>query len=222
VFTIIRLRIVAFIMLAMGAVTPLSAHAATAAYVEPELIADADLAALSAAGDGAGFSLGMGDVLALVLDTPIGVTGGGNVTIFTVADRPGLAQAEIRIGSYNNGAPTISLTKTVNAGSPSNLANLFGKGCSLLGGCDYIEIVTTRTQGTAAAVEVDYVEVDGQIVEIAAPTPEPSVWLLMIVAFILTGARLKQLRKRQAHFVAPSASRNRLWPARAMLRTAHR
>lgn len=220
-FTITRLQIIAAITLVICGATSPSADAATATYVEPELISDAEIAALSASGDGAGFSIGLGDMLALLLDVPIGVSGGGNVTIFTLADRPGLAKAEIRIGSYNNGAPSITLTKTVNAGSPSNLSNLFGKGCSLLGGCDYIEIVTTRTQGQANSVEVDYVEVDGQIVEIAAPTPEPATWTLIIVAFVLTGLRLKAIRTRRGFFVLPSASRSPLLPSPAGLQIAH-
>lgn len=173
-----------------------SAHAATATYVAPSSISGPDLSALSTSGDGAGFLITLGQTLGIVLDTPIGVTSGGSVSVFTLAPSTGVARAQIRVGSYNGGSPVIAFTRNIRAGNNRTINNIFRRGCGVLSGCDYIEIITTRTRRGAEGAAVDYVEVNGEIVEVTSPTPEPSAWAMMIIGFAGLAARLKAARRR--------------------------
>lgn len=175
-----------------------SAHAATATYVIPSIIGEPDLSELSTQGDGEGFLLGLGDTLGIVLDDAVGVSSGGNISVFTLAPDSGAARATIRIGNYNNGAPQFAISGNVRAGNTRSFTNLFNRGCGILGGCNYIEIITNRTRRGADGVDVDYVTVDGELVQVASPTPEPSVWTLMILGFAAVALRLKALRRNGA------------------------
>ena len=188
-----------------------SAHAATATYVIPSDIAEPELNALSTQGDNAGLLLGLGDTLAIVLDDLVGDVSGGNISVFTIAPDTGASRATIRIGRYNNGAPQFAISRNVRAGNTRNFTNLFNRGCGLLGGCDYIEIITNRTRRGADGTRIDYVTVDGDVVQVASPTPEPSVWALMILGFAGVAMRLKALRRRGA--LAPSTPRGEFAPA---------
>lgn len=170
------------------------AAANTAVYVEPDEISDGDLFAISTEGDEQGFLLGLNETFAIVLDTPFSVNTRDRVSIFTLSPPTGVARGQVRFGSYNNGSPIIIASRNFRSGNTVNVNNLLQTGCQLLGGCDYIEITTTRTRRGAAGVEVDYVVVDGQVVEIASPSPEPSTWALMIIAFVGIAARLKTAR----------------------------
>ena len=155
-------------------------------------------------------------MLAIVLDTPIGVTSGGSVSVFTLPPGSGNARATIRIGSYNAGSPQIVFSRNVRAGQVRNLNNLFNRGCGILGGCDYIEIITTRVRRGAAGVSVDYIEVDGQLVQVTSPTPEPATWALMILGFTITAYRLKALRRARRtapQSFAPASLKLKIQPA---------
>ena len=148
------------------------------------------------------FLVALNQMLAIVLDTPIGVTSGGRVSVFTLPPSSGNARAIIRVGTYNGGSPQIVLSRNVRAGRVRNINNLFSNGCGILGGCDYIEIITTRVRRGAAGVEVDYIEVDGQLVQVTSPTPEPAAWAMMILGFAFTAYRLKALRPRSENSAA--------------------
>lgn len=225
-FSVFRIVMIAAITAAIMA-SP--AQAATATYIAPSTISGPDLTALSTSGDNAGFLVGLGQTLAIVLDTPIGVTSGGSVSIFTLAPSSGRARAVIRVGSYNGGSPTIAFSRNVRAGNVRNINNLFRRGCGILSGCDYIEIVTTRTRRGAEGVEVDYIVVNGEIVEVTSPTPEPPAWAMMIIGFGAIGLRLKAHRRarRQRLLNQPTrpafspASNSRLWPATRVRRIVH-
>jgi len=186
------LMIVAFAF----ALAPAPANAETAIFISPASMSPADQAALSTSGDNAGFLIGLNQTLALVLTQPVGAISGGRISIFTLAPFIGNARAIIRIGSYNGGSPIIAVSRNVRAGNDRNFNNLFRRGCGILGGCDYIEIITNRTRRGADGVVIDYIEVDGVIVEVTAPTPEPSTWALMILGFAATATRMKQLSRR--------------------------
>lgn len=196
----------AFTMM-LAAVTlcaPGTAFAATAVYVADAEIDAGTLEDLSTADDDAGYLIALNETLGIILDPAIASDAKNNITIYTVAPSQGSAHATIRFGSYNNGDPIFVASRNVKAGSSVSVKNLLQNGCQLLGGCDYIEIITTRTNKGAGGVEVDYITVDGQVVEVASPTPEPKTWAMMIIAFILVAVRLKALRKRA--FRPPSAS----------------
>jgi hypothetical protein len=173
------------------------AKAATATYVIPASISSPELAALSTQGDGAGFLIKFQQTLGIVLDQPVGVSNGGNITVFTLQPDLGRARATIRIGTYNNGSPQFVGSRNINAGRSRSVGNLFRRGCGVLGGCDYIEIITTRIRRGENGVNIDYITVDGEVVQVASPTPEPGAWALMIIGFAAVSMRLKALRRRQ-------------------------
>ena len=193
------------------ALAPGKANAATATFLSPAEISDADLAAISTSGDNTGFLVGLNQIFSFLIDPPLSPTSNTSISIFTLAPDSGSAHATIRFGSYNNGSPTFVASKNVKAGHNLNLGNLFQTGCGPLGGCDYVEIITNKTNKGAEGVEVDYVEVDGQVVEVVSPTPEPSTWAMMIMGFIIIAARLKHLKNGPpnpaASYFAPTISR---------------
>jgi hypothetical protein len=190
-------KISAALLFLLGVVKTLTpAHASTAVFTEPATLTASDVAALSTSGDAAGVNLALGEVLALLFDTPFGVSKSDSVSIFTLPPTTGAARLTINFGSYNGGSPVFAATRFVNAGSTLTVGNLFQQGCSAFGGCDYIEIITSRTQRGATGAEIDYVDVNGEVVSVAAPTPEPATWLMMIVGFALVAMRLKAIRFR--------------------------
>ena len=190
----------------LWAISSIGARAATATYVIPTNISDTDLASLSTQGDGNGFLVGFRQTLGILLNTRIGGTSGGNISVFTLAPSQGIARATISIGVYNNGNPQFATSRNVRAGNSRSIGNLFSRGCGVLGGCNYIEIFTYRSRRGANGVNVDYITVDGEVVQVTSPTPEPSAWALMIVGFMAVAMRLKALRKRrlQPHHTMPS------------------
>ena len=171
-----------------------TAHASTAVFTEPTTLSSGEIASLSTADDGAGVTIALNEILALLFDTPFGVSKTDSVSIFTVAPSVGSARLTVSFGRYNGGVPIFVETKSVNAGNTLTVGNLFQQGCSAFGGCDYIEIITTRTQRGASGAEVDYVDVNGEVITVAAPTPEPATWAMMILGFSLVAYRLKTLR----------------------------
>ncbi len=205
-----------------------AAHAVTATFTDPAAMTDDDRVALSTSGDGEGFLIGLNQTLGLLFDAPILTNAGDSLTVFTLPPASGVARARILIGAYNNGAPIFVRGRNVIAGGSRTInANAsLRNGCRLLGGCDYIAIITTRTRRGAAGVEVDYVVVDGEVVEVASPTPEPTTWALMIVAFAGVAARMKTLRRKNAATekrasARATAMRIPLLQATATRRTVH-
>lgn len=173
------------------------AQAATATFVAPRDITDAEANALSTTGDNDGYLIELNSIFGIVFDQPISGSGGDNISIFTLAPSTGTARATIRFGIYNGGSPQFVSSRNIQAGNSVNVSNLFQRGCGILGGCDYIEILTTRTNRDAEGVEVDYIDVNGEVVTITSPAPEPDIWLLMISGFALVAWRLKKLRYPQ-------------------------
>ncbi len=217
--------ILAVLACAFAAATP--ARAETATFSEPAVVDERDRAALSTQGDNAGYLLGLGDTIGIVFDTPLDLSRGDRISIFSLPPQTGAARAQIRFGSYNNGSPIILATRNFRAGNTRNLRISGGllSGCQLLGGCDYIEIVTTRTRGGAAGVEIDYILVDGRLVEVTTAQPEPQTWALMIIAFLLVAARLKsrraQLISQRSPPVARQARRIHPWQATTAPQIVH-
>lgn len=211
--------------LCVAAMAPNIARAETATFSEPAAMSDADRTALSTQGDNSGYLLALGERLGLVFNAPLQLNQGDRISVFSLPPQTGNARAQIRFGSYNDGSPIILASRNFRAGATGNIrvSNGLLSGCQLLGGCDYIEIITTRTRRGAGGVEIDYITVDGQVVEVASPSPEPTTWALMIVAFAGIAARLKVVRNERTRPRRISASRtgwrSRLWQAITAPRT---
>jgi len=194
------LRIIPILLL--PAVIVNDATASTATYVEPSSLDNGELFSLSSSTDSAGVFLGLGDTLALQFATPFGTSRNDRVTIFTLPPTQGVTIGRIRFGSYNDGAPTFVRTRRVRFGRAISSGNLFARGCSALGGCDYVEITVTRTRRGSTGAEVDYVDTNGVTTTVTAPSPEPQSWILMISGFFLVAWRMKKQRTPQQAAVA--------------------
>lgn len=171
------------------------ARAATATYDSSMTFASGPMTALSTPGDGLGQLVPLGEWISLLFAQPFGVSKTDTVSIFTLAPPVGDARLTISFGVYNNGNPVFVDTKSVNAGGTLTTNNLFQRGCSAFGGCDFIFITTTRQRNGATGATVDYVSVNGQPTDVTAPTPEPSVWAMMILGFAGVAWRLKRMRR---------------------------
>ena len=171
-----------------------AAQARTATFVKPAAIDPASLSALSTAGDNAGFSLNVGDALGILFDTPYATSRSDRISVFTLRPDTGRTRGLVRFGVFNNGSPIFYRTRFVNFGRTVSSGNLFNSGCSAFGGCDYVEIVVTQNRRGADGAEVDYVESGDAPTTIASPSPEPTIWALMMLAFAGVGLRMKALR----------------------------
>ena len=190
------------IVAVMGFVSPSftsNVRAETATFISSSLADSETLSTLSTQGDSEGFLVGEGQSLRLLFDTPFATSRRDRVSIFTLADTlpGGIARGAIRIGVYNAGDIQIVRSFNFVSGRRRNLNNLFRRGCGELGGCNFIEIVTRRTTGSAEGVHVDYVTINGEVVSVIAPAPEPQIWAMMILGFVIVGWRLKQIRRVQ-------------------------
>ena len=188
----------ALIVLLMTAPFAITAHGETATFVSPSTLDPVDLAALSTAGDSSGLTVTTSQSLQLLFDQPFAATTGDSVSIFTLpagSSANSLARGTIRFGVYENGVATFVAQRNFRSGQQINVNNLFQRGCGAAGGCNFIEILTRRTRGDAEGVRVDYVQLNGEVVSVTAPTPEPATWFLMILGFVAIAARCKNLRR---------------------------
>lgn len=188
-----RLTLAVAMTAAMAALSP--AQAGTAIFDASTPYAPGPMTALSTAGDNAGQFVGLGQWMSLWFAQPFGVSKTDTVSIFTLAPPTGTATLSISFGRFNNGRPIFADTKNVNAGNTLTVGNLFKKGCSALGGCDFIFITGTKAKGGATGATVDYVSVNGAPTDVTAPTPEPSVWAMMLIGFAGIAWRLKARRR---------------------------
>ena len=181
------------------------ANAASAVYYSSTPYGPSMTTALSTAGDGAGPLVSLNEWISLLFSTPFGTSKSDTISIFTLPPTIGDARLTISFGSYNSGAPTFVWSRTLDAGTSLTVNNLAQRGCEALGGCDYIFIQTTRQRNGAAGVSLDYVSVNGEPTEVTEPTPEPSVWALMILGFGGAAWRLKASRRRNGAYSFSSA-----------------
>ncbi len=192
--SIVRFRSV-FIVAAAIAAHAAPARAATATFDASTPYTPGPMTALSTPGDGLGQLTALGEWFSLLFAQPFGVSKSDTVSIFTLAPPVGDARLTVSFGAFNNGSPIFVESKTVNAGHTLTVGNLFQRGCSALGGCDFIFITTTRQRNGANGATVDYVSVNGAPTDVAAPTPEPSLWAMMILGFAGTAWRMKSRRR---------------------------
>ena len=171
-----------------------TAQGAVAEFTGPGTTAS-ELAALSSQTDNAGALLGLGQTFTFRFDTAFATEAPGVLTVSTLGNLPGISRAEIRIGSFNNNNPQFVVTNTIVGGGTRTINNLFNRGCNVFGGCDFIEITTVFSRRGSPGIEVDYVLVDGEVVEVTSPTPEPGTWALLILGFTVTAARIKAVRR---------------------------
>ncbi len=184
---------IAFAAIALLFAAP--ARAATATYDSSMPYTPGPMTALSTPGDGQGQLVPLGEWFSLLFTQPFGVKKSDTVSIFTLAPSVGDAQLTISFGYFNGVRPVFVDSKTVNAGNTLTVNNLFQRGCSAFGGCNFIYITTTRQRKGANGATVDYVSINGEPTEVTAPTPEPSTWAMMILGFGAIAWRMKKMRR---------------------------
>lgn len=186
-----------------------SAAARTAIITSSTPLAPGEVAAFSTPGDSAGAFVSLNNWIALLFSAPFATSRTDTISIFTLPPTTGRARFTIRFGVYNSGNPIFVASRSLRAGRSLNTGNLFQRGCSAFGGCDYIYIETTRTRRGASGAEIDYVSVNGQPTTATAPSPEPSQWALMIMGFLAVAMRLKQARRGKRRY-SPSSAKGSL------------
>ncbi len=192
-----------------------AAQAATAVFVTPSTPTASQATSLSTQGDNAGFQLFLGQTLALRFNDPVVALAGERTSVFTLAEANAASDASIdvivRAGLFNNGAPIIVGERSVQAGAALNLVGPVLSACRALGGCDYLEFILGNARNGANSATIDYVSVGGEVVQVAgpdpitgvaSPTPEPQVWVLMILGFAAVAWRMKALRPQLAQPLA--------------------
>jgi len=180
-----------------------AASAATATFVNPGNYTAADALAVSSA-DGIGLSAGRNEPFEIVTDALFATSkADDNVSIFTLnnAGRRALI-GRIEIGVFQNGTVNLVASRSFRAGTAVNIDNLFRQPCAGFGGCNFIRIFT-HNGAPDETVQIDYITIDGEVVHVSAPAPEPEVWVLMILGFWAIAFRLKKIRYRNLQPVSP-------------------
>lgn len=153
-------------------------------------------------------TIGIGDTLRINFSSPFAAN---NDAVLQVAfGTPGI-QFSISAGQTVAGTNTTVFQQTnLDSSSTFNLFNLSSQGCA--GGCDFLELSATginfgtgplavNSIGFGSGFQAPGFGTPGTFVSGLAPTvssaPEPSTWMMLIVAFCLTGSRLKSLRKEK-------------------------
>jgi len=183
-------------MLVLGVtlIRPQHSHAESAVFSSETSFDVNDLNALSTSGDNSGILLGENESFRLVFDTPFATQRSDSVSIFTLPPDVGVARITVNFGFIENGNVQIARTFNFRSGRDRNFNNLFNQGCRDFGGCNFIEIITDRTRRGAEGVRIDYVQINGEVVTVAAATPEPTSWAFMILGFLAVSLRMKAMR----------------------------
>ena len=159
-----------------------------------------DPSAVAGIANDQGVLVAPGSTVGLLLSEPFAITRdiGNDITIFATSSVGG-ANVDIRFGRFNGGAPTFVHSQTFNASQFTNSVNfafLADVGCSNLGGCDFIEFSGSGAFNGSQGVILDAVTfANVPLASVTAGTPEPQIWLLMILAFGLIGWRMKNIRQ---------------------------
>ena len=147
-------------------------------------------------------SLGLGDVLRVNFDSVL-FTSGSDVLRIDVGTTTALFTVRANLSS-TPGAPGGVFVSQGGGSSTINISSLFFNGCP--GGCDFIEIEPTSFFSGASSLVIDGIGVTGgfgggpttfidSFLPAVSSAPEPSVWILMILAFVGVATRLKQVKR---------------------------
>jgi hypothetical protein len=182
------------------------AYADTATFTaDGDALDNVDLENITATGGG-GFNLQGGSTLVIELTNAFATGNFDNfLTVYYANPQRGRRWLGINIGYEVNGvvqwilaSPSWFLTR----GTGQLNLQVFSNQCSVAGGCTHISLTTWGNSNQG--VYVDAVAVNGQVLtaDTAAPTPEPSTWMLMILGFFAVAWALKR-RKRDNRKTVP-------------------
>lgn len=194
--------IITVLIIAAQMISSNIAFADTAIFLQPSMPDPIETTALSTSGDNAGFTVSQSQSLQILFDQPFITTRTDRVSIFTLPPvGGGQAIGQIRIGRYVDGEIQFVTARNFNSnGRTVNFFNFVARECEGLGGCNFIEVVTNSARRGAEGVQIDYIQVNGEVVSVVAATPEPGTWALMIIGFFAVAWRMKALRSRAYQF----------------------
>ena len=152
-------------------------------------------------------SLGVGDTLRINFSTPFAAS--GDAVVQVALGTPGI-QFSVGAGQTVAGTSTTTFQQTGldSSGGAINFFSLAFQGCG--GGCDFIDITATGINFGSGPLVVNSIgfgsgfQAPGNgnpgtfVSSLTSPissAPEPSTWLMVLVAFFLTALRLKSIRK---------------------------
>lgn len=152
------------------------------------------------AADKTGYGLDTGEVITFSTDTPFATTIGDSITVYHYSTAPFGTLFSIRWGYrdtdgtvlYRSG-PFVDYSTT----GDSSTISWANWSCAAYGGCNFIEIT-----GISGGLTVDAIAVNGTMVSVAAPTPEPGTWVLMALGFVGIGYQLKRRRRARKEAVS--------------------
>ncbi len=156
--------------------------------------------------DGRGVLISPGETVSLLLSSPFALFANdgftpinNNVSIFALSDI-GSALVDISFGRYNNGNPDLIHTQRFSAGSGGNSVNfafLAFVGCGNVAGCDFIQFTGVNAFNGSGGVRLDAITFSNvALASVTGRAPEPRVWALMILAFVLISWRAKATRSK--------------------------
>ncbi len=174
-----------------------SALAGTAYFQsDAEILTEADYQTLSTA-NAESYTIGRGDTLFIELEDPFAASSADDLlTLYYTNNDRRRQQFGINFGYEQNGVIEWAFANpTFFDVRGSGSVSLFGFSnfCSVAGGCTFISLTGGNGNG-GRGFNLDAVAVNGEFLSAAAPTPEPSLWALMITGFMFVGWRLKQTK----------------------------
>ncbi len=184
------------------------AHGASATFIGPKQLNEIETAAISTAGDNASVLVARSPSLQLLFDQPFSASGNDNVSIFTQPISGGAAIGEVRFGRLDGDNFQFAGRRFFLSGSTVSLNGFVERNCASFGGCNIIEILTRATSQNVEGVQVDYIQINGEVVSVTAPTPEPHIWGLMILGFLGIAWRAKTVRYQVAQTQRPPPTHN--------------
>ncbi|MEO0613706.1 MAG: hypothetical protein AAFY83_10360 [Pseudomonadota bacterium] len=182
-------------------VAPVSAETAT--FVTP--VTNGDPVTLLMAGNNAGVVTTPGQSIGVLLSQPFatfasnGFTPINNSVSLAFFTDIGVSVGNIAFGRLENGIFQSYHNQNFSTGSEGveiDFNFLAFVGCGVNDGCNYFQVTTTSNPGGSSTIFLDSANFNGVELSqlVAASTPEPQIWVLMIAAFAAMGWQLKRRR----------------------------
>lgn len=202
-----RLLAAAF-CLGVAGLTAVPASAETATFVTP--VTNGDPVSLLMAGNSAGVVSTPGQSIGVLFSQPFatyapdGFTPINNSVSLAFFTDIGVSVGNIAFGRLDNGVFRSIHDQnfsTRSGGVEIDFNFLAFVGCGVNDGCNYFQVTTTANAGGSSTIFLDAANFNGVELSqlVAASTPEPQIWILMIAAFAITGWQLKRRRSNTAN-----------------------
>ncbi|MGV6802103.1 MAG: hypothetical protein ACWA5L_09310 [bacterium] len=186
-------------LLVLGGGVISMARAETATFTSTtDVLTDDDLARLATVNND-GYVLNRGSTMVIELATAFATSSVDDfLTLYYSNPSRGRRWIGINFGYEVNGVVQWALSSpywVLTRGSGQITFTGFSNYCSVAGGCSFISF----TGGSRAGTQIDAVAVNGQVLTPAAPTPEPNIWALLIIGFIVIAWKLRYNKQKSPY-----------------------